>query len=365
LISLNNGYLNMQKTHYGTTTDGVTVDEYILSNANGMEVRIITYGAIITSIRVPDRNGTFSDVVLGFDNLADYETRNSYFGALIGRFGNRIANAEFTLQGQTYRLAANNGANALHGGLRGFNKQVWTAQEVQTANGVGVALSYLSPDGEEGFPGNLSVTVVYTVTDANELRIDYTATTDQTTVVNLTNHSFFNLEGNGSGTIYDHVLMINADRYTAVNENLIPTGELPQVAGTPFDFREPTPVGARIRSSHPQMVRGRGYDHNFVINQAEVGALTLAAHVYEPITGRVMEVLTTEPGVQFYSGNFIDATLVGSSGGIYRQGDGFCLETQHFPDSPNQPDFPSTVLNPGETYATTTIYRFGVAETVG
>lgn len=315
---------------------------------------IITYGGIITALRVPDRNGQMDNVVLGFNSLAEYEAGNPYFGALIGRYGNRLANARFTLNGKTYTLAANNGSNALHGGLKGFDKQVWKA----TPTPSGVELSYLSRDGEEGYPGNLNATVVYTLTDQNELRIDYSATTDQPTVVNLTNHSYFNLAGNGSGTIERHIIQLNADRYTPVNENLIPTGELAPVAGTPFDFRQPKQIRGSIRSGHEQVVRGRGVDHNFVLNRTDNQSLVFAARVYEPDSGRTMEVFTTEPGIQFYTGNFLDGTKVGSSGGLIRQGDGLCLETQHFPDSPNQPSFPSTVLNPGETYRSTTVFKF-------
>jgi aldose 1-epimerase len=344
-----------EKRLYGNLSDGTAVDEYTLTNANGVEVKIITYGGIITSIRIPDRSGSFANVVLGFDNLADYEQKNPYFGTITGRFANRIANATFSLNGETYKLAANEGANTLHGGLKGFDKRVWSAKEIPN----GVELSYLSPDGEEGYPGNLSVTVTYTLTENSELCIDYRATTDKATVVNLTNHTYFNLAG--SGSIYDHEVMLNADHYTPVNDSLIPTGEIAPVVGTPLDFRQMRRIADRIRSSHPQMVLGRGYDHNFVLNRSDDGELTLAARVKEPNSGRVIEVQTTEPAIQLYTGNFINGTLVGSGGETYRQGDGLCLETQHFPDSPNQPSFPSTVLNPGESYQTTTIFQFGVA----
>lgn len=346
------------KKVFGTTADGHTVDEYTLTNANGIEVRVITFGGIITSLRVPDRNGGMDNVVLGCDHLADYATKSPYLGAIIGRYGNRIANARFTLDGRTYPLAANNGINALHGGLLGFDKVVWQAHELTDDGRIGIALTYVSPDGEEGYPGTLTTTVTYTLTDDNALRIDYKATTDKNTVVNLTNHSYFNLAGNGAGSILGHIIQINADRYTPVDANLIPTGELAPVAGTPFDFREPKRIEAGVRSSHAQIVSGRGYDHNYVINRSSASGLELAARVYEPSTGRKLSVWTTEPGVQFYSGNFLDGTLVGSSGGLYRQGDGFCLETQHFPDSPNQPDFPSVVLKPGEIYQTSTVYAF-------
>jgi aldose 1-epimerase len=346
---------------FGTTADGSAVEEYTLTNANGMEVKVITYGGVVTSIRVPDASGNLDNVVLGFDNLADYETRSPYFGNITGRYANRIANATFTLDGEAYTLAANNGVNTLHGGVDGFDNKVWAAETVEGETEVGVKLSYVSPDGEEGYPGNLSTTVTYTLTDADELRIDYSATTDAPTVVNLTNHSYFNLAGNGSGDIYDHMLMINADSYTPVDETLIPTGELAPVEGTAFDLREPTRIGDGIRDGSLQMVLGRGYDHNYVLNRESDDGLELAATLSEPTTGRMMEVWTTEPGIQLYTGNFLDGTLVGSSGGMYRQGDALCLETQHFPDSPNQPDFPSTELRPGETYETTTIYKFSAS----
>ncbi len=339
---------------YGTTQDGKVVDEYTLVNAGGVEVKIITYGGIITAVRVPDRDGHLRNVALGLSNLADYETKNPYLGSVIGRYGNRIAKGKFTLDGKTYTLVVNNDANALHGGLKGFDKQVWAAEIVDG----GVEMRYLSPDGEEGYPGNLDVTLTYTLSDDHALRIDYTATTDQLTVVNLTNHSYFNLAGNGAGSIYDHIVQINADSYTPVDATLIPTGEIASVAGTPLDFRAGRRVGAGIRSSHEQVVLGRGYDHNFVVKREQAGTLEMAARVYEPTWGRVMEVWTTEPGIQFYTANFLDGTLVGSSGGLYRQGDGFCLETQHFPDSPNQPQFPTTALKPGDTYQTTTVYKF-------
>ncbi len=350
---------SVESRPYGTTADGQEVDEYILTNANGVEVRIITYGGIVTSVLVPDRYGNMENINLGFDNLADYETSNPYFGCITGRYANRIANATFTLDGNVYTLAANNGPNSLHGGNVGFDKRVWEATPVEGEGEVGVSLHYLSPDGEEGYPGNLDVTVVYTLTDANELRIDYTATTDAPTVVNLTNHNYWNLLGEGQGTIYDHILWIDADRYTPVDETLIPTGELAPVEGTPFDFRTPKAIGPGQRSSFEQIVIGRGYDHNFVLNREEGDtSMMLAAQVYEPTSGRILEVWTDQPGLQFYAGNFLDGTLVGASGHLYRQSDAFALETQHFPDSPNQPDFPSTVLRPGETYQTTTIYRF-------
>jgi aldose 1-epimerase len=343
---------------YGQTPDGTRVDQYVLINARRMEVGIITYGGIITSITVPDRDGTLDNVVLGFSRLDDYLTKNPFFGAITGRYANRIAKARFALDGKEYALAATSGPNALHGGRRGFDKRVWTATPVATANGVALELTYVSPDGEEGYPGTLDVAVVYTLTDANELRIDYVATTDKPTVVNLTSHSYFNLAGNGSGSALDHLLTINADRFTPVDETLIPTGELAAVAGTPFDFRAPRRIGERIRDGHPQLVYGRGYDHNWVLNTSPARSPVLAARLHDPETGRAMELSTTEPGVQFYAGNGLDGTLLGSSRRTYRQSDGLCLETQHFPDSPNKLAFPSTVLRPGDTYRTTTVHRF-------
>ncbi len=349
---------SITKRAYGTTSDGKAVDEYTLTNARGMVAKIITLGGIITALHVPDRSGSLNDIVLGCNTVADYETKSSYFGALVGRYGNRIAKAAFTLEGKGYTLALNDGPNTLHGGLKGFDKQVWSAKEINGDNGVGLELGYVSPDGEEGYPGTLSVTVIYLLTNDNAIQINYSASTDKTTVVNLTNHSYFNLSGSSSGTIYNHIVQINADRYTPVNDALIPTGELAPVEGTPFDFRSPKVVNGGLRSSHQQMVYGRGYDHNFILNRHSASGLEQAARVYDPASGRVMEVWTTEPAMQFYTGNFLNGTVVGSSGGLIRQGDGFCMETQHYPDSPNQPDFPTTTLNPGDTYQTTTVYKF-------
>ncbi len=351
---------NIVKQPYGTTADGVAVDEYTLTNANGMEVKIITYGGIITSIKVPDRAGNMADVALGFADLAGYETMTTYFGCITGRYANRIANGKFTLDGTEYSLPVNNGPNSLHGGLKGFDKQVWAAKEATASDGVGLELTYKSADGEEGYPGNLDAKVVYTLTDKNEIRIEYTATTDKPTVINLTNHSYFNLGGEGSGTIYDHILMIDADKYTPDDVNLIPTGELAPVEGTPFDFRMPKAIGPGQRSNHEQIVIGRGYDHNWVLNRPSMDdkSMMLAARLYDPASGQALEVWTTEPGIQFYAGNFLDGSAYGTSGHSYRQSDGLALETQHFPDSPNKPDFPSTVLRPGETYQTTTIFAF-------
>jgi aldose 1-epimerase len=350
------------KKPYGTTADGVAVAEYTLANGAGMEVKIITYGGIITSIRVPGRDGRIGNVALGLASLRAYETKSPYFGAITGRFANRIAEGKFTLDGVTHQLDINNGPNSLHGGLRGFDKQVWAAMELDGQGESALELTYRSPDGDQKFPGALDVKVVYTLTGANELHMDYSATTDKPTIVNLTNHSYFNLKGEGEGDICDHVVMINASRYTPVDAALIPTGELAPVAGTPLDFRQPVPVAPGIRSDHPQIALAKGYDHNWVLDRAsdDDTSLILAARVQEPASGRVLEVLTTEPAIQFYAGNFLDASLYGPSGRAYRQGDGFCLETQHYPDSPNHPAFPSTVLRPGESYRTTTVFKFSV-----
>lgn len=347
------------KQFYGSTADGQHVDQYTLTNHHEVEVKLITYGGIITSLRAPDRHGRLANITLGFDNLADYESKSPYFGCIIGRYGNRIANGKFSLGETVYTLATNDGPNTLHGGLKGFDKVVWDAEEV-TQDGVqGVELSRVSPDGEEGYPGTLEVRVSYFLTDDNELRIHYHAQTDKPTIVNLTNHAYFNLQGEGAGSIYDHILMIDADHYTPVDDTLIPTGDIASVAGTPFDFRVPKAIGFGQRSNHEQIVIAQGYDHNFVLNRRDDDkSLKLAARMYDPVSGRILEVITTEPGLQFYSGNFLDATLVGSSGQLYRQSDGFALETQHFPDSPNKPHFPSTVLQPNEIYESTTIYKF-------
>jgi aldose 1-epimerase len=348
---------SITKAPFGTTADGQAVDLYTLTNASGMQAAITNYGGIIVSLKVPDRQGKLADVVLGFDTMKGYLDKPPYFGAIIGRYGNRIGSGKFTLDGHEYTLAQNDNGHHLHGGLRGFDKVVWDVKAAVDQKEPELVLHYVSKDGEEGYPGNLDVTVTYTLTEANELKIAYRATTDKPTVVNLTNHSYFNLAGAGSGDVLGHEMLINADRFTPVAKGLIPTGELRPVKGTPFDFAKPTAIGARIGADDEQLKLGLGYDHNWVLNKVGKG-MTLAARVHEPTTGRTMDVLTTEPGLQFYSGNFLDGSNVGKQGAAYKHRYGFCLETQHFPDSPNKPEFPSTLLTPGQTYETATIYRF-------
>jgi aldose 1-epimerase len=341
-----------------TLVDGKPIEVYTLTNAAGVQVTAMSYGGIITSWRVPDRQGRLADIVLGYDDPAAYIKNNaSYFGAIVGRYGNRIGKARFSLDGKTYALAANDGANHLHGGLRGFDKMLWQSQAVR-GGGAGVTFTRTSADGEEGYPGALKVSVTYTLTNKNELSIAYEATTDKPTPVNLTQHTYFNLAGQGTGDILAHELRINADRYTPVDATLIPTGQLASVDRTPFDFRKPTAIGARIKSDDPQMQFGRGYDHNWVLSRSE-SALSLAADVFEPKSGRTLQVRTTEPGLQFYSGNFLDGTITGKGGKVYQQRYGFCLETQHFPDSPNHQTFPSTILRPGSTYRSRTVFQTG------
>jgi aldose 1-epimerase len=346
--------MHLTKERFGLVDDSVQVYLFTMRNKNGIEVKITNYGGIVTSIIVPDKHGDFDDIALGFSRLEPYLAGHPYFGCIVGRYANRIDRGQFTLGGKTYRLATNNGPNHLHGGEEGFDKKVWDADDAAGLDSVSVILNYLSPDGEEGYPGNMQVSVIYTLTNENELIIDYEATTDKATPVNITHHSYFNLAGEGSGDIYEHRLMIDADRYTVVNEDLIPTGELRAVEGTPMDFREPEMIGKRIN-----LVEG-GYDHNYVLNNE--GSFALAARVEEAGSGRVMEVYTSEPGMQFYSGNFLDGSIIGKSGKKYHQRYGFCLETQHFPDSPNQPTFPNTILKPGETYQYRTVYKFSVAK---
>ena len=350
------GAANIDVKAFGQAPDGKQVRLYSLRNANGLTADIMTYGAIVVSLRTPDRKGQMADIVLGYDNLQEYIKISPYFGAIVGRYGNRIAKGKFTLDGAEYTLATNNNANHLHGGIKGFDKVVWDDKPVQRPDAVGVRLSYLSKDGEEGYPGNLKATVTYLLTSKNELRIEYEATTDKATPVNLTHHGYFNLTG-GQRDILGHVLALNADRFTPVDEGLIPTGELKAVKDTPMDFTKATAIGARIANEHQQLKFGGGYDHNWVLNKGGK-EMTVAARVSEPTTGRIMEIRTVEPGIQFYSGNFLDGTITGKGGRVYPHRWGFCLETQHYPDSPNKPNFPSTILRPGEKYETTTIYRF-------
>jgi len=340
---------------FGKTPDGTPVEIYTLREAGGIEARICTYGGILVSLKAPDRSGHLDDVVLGFDHLDGYLALNPYFGALVGRYGNRIAKAAFTLDGVTYSLAANNGPNALHGGVKGFDKAVWQVTRTHAASAPALEVNYLSQDGEEGYPGNLRVKAVYSLTADLGLRLDFAATTDKTTIVNLTQHTYFNLAGKGN--VLGHQVQIDADRFTPVDSALIPTGELRPVAGTPLDFRRPTAIGARIEQDDEQLQRGHGYDHNFVLNHSK-GNLDVIARVNEPGTGRVLEVLTTEPGVQFYTGNHLDGTIKGKSGQVYHKRAGFCLEAQHFPDSPNHPQFPTVTLHAGAVYRNTIVFRF-------
>ncbi len=349
----------VKKQPFGQTPDGTPVDIYTLTNG-GMEARITTYGGAVVSLTAPDKAGHYADIVLGMDDLSGYLAKPPYFGALIGRYGNRIGGGTFHLDGKLFTLPKNDPATkpvcTLHGGNEGFDKKVWKAAEVASADGPAIGLTYVSKDGEEGFPGTLTAHVVYTL-GKNELKIAYTATTDKNTVINLTNHSYFNLGGAGEGDILQHQVMIDADRFTPVGADLIPTGEYKPVAGTPFDFTKPMAIGARINANDQQIKYGGGYDHNWVLNKS-LGGLVQAAEVFEPKSGRVMDVLTTEPGLQFYTGNFLDGTIHGKGGKAYAKRSAFCMETQHYPDSPNKSNFPSTELKPGQTYKTTTVYRF-------
>jgi aldose 1-epimerase len=359
------GAASVNREAFGRLPDGTPVDRFALTNSRGVEVRLMTYGAAIISVRAPDRSGHVEDIVLGFDTLDAYLTKSRYFGTVVGRYGNRIAKGRFVLDGAPFQLAVNNGVNHLHGGDRGFDKVVWKGEPFERDGSVGVVFTYSSKDGEEGYPGTLKATVTYTLTPRNELTLDYRATSDKATPINLTNHSYFNLAGRSGGDILQHQLMLNADRYTPVDATMIPTGEVAAVDATPFDFRRPTAIGARIDSDHEQLRRGGGYDHNFVVRGggprtgASGGstrpALHLAAQVVEPSSGRTLDVATTEPGVQFYAGNNLDLARNG-----FGRRTGFCLETQHFPDSPNHPQFPSTILRPGQTYESTTVFTFGV-----
>ncbi|GAB3916555.1 aldose epimerase family protein [Larkinella terrae] len=346
-----------ERSRFQKDVDGKKNDLYVLTNSKGMKVAITNYGGRIVSILVPDKTGKMVDVNLGHSSIDDYLANESFFGTLVGRYGNRIGKGQFTLEGKTYKLATNNGPNSLHGGKKGFNAKMWDA--TPAGNNV-LKLHYTSPDGEENYPGTLNVDVTYTLTDDNGIRIDYQATTDKTTVVNLTNHAYFNLNGEGSGSVADHLVEIKADRYTPVDATLIPTGELAKVDGTPFDLRKPVAIGDRQDSEDQQMKNGGGFDHNFVLNGGQTAEPRLIATVTSPKTGISMDVLTTEPGVQFYGGNFLNGKRTGKAGKPYEKRNAFCLETQHFPDSPNQPKFPTTVLKPGDTYKTTTEYRFSV-----
>ncbi|NJP52289.1 galactose mutarotase [Streptomyces sp. SBST2-5] len=346
------------KELFGKLADGTKVYRWSLQNG-GTRMKVLSYGGIVQSLEVPDRRGRYANVSLGFDNLDDYVASSPYFGALIGRYGNRIGKGRFTLDGTAYQLSVNDGENSLHGGAQGFDKRVWDVEPFTEGPDVGLRLYYTSADGEMGYPGTLKVKVTYTLTRHGDWRIDYRATTDKPTVVNLTSHVYWNLAGESSGTVYDHELSIEASRFTPVDKGLIPTGELARVAGTPFDFRRAKPVGRDIRTAHQQVLYGQGFDHNWVLDKGITRRPEPAATLRDPSSGRTLRISTNEPGLQFYSGNFLDGTLVGTGGTVYRQGDGLCLETQHFPDSPNQPSFPSTVLRPGETYRTTTVHSFG------
>ncbi|MFI6204910.1 aldose epimerase family protein [Streptomyces sp. NPDC051041] len=346
------------RTLFGTLADGTEVHRWSLENG-GTRLKVLSYGGIVQSLEIPDRRGRYANVSAGFDDLADYVAKSPYFGALIGRYGNRIGKGRFTLDGTAYQLSVNDGENSLHGGAQGFDKRVWDVEPFTAGTDVGLRLSYTSADGEQGYPGTLKAEVTYTLTRHGDWRIDYAATTDKATVVNLTSHVYWNLAGEGSGSIEDHELTIAASRYTPTDAGLIPTGELAKVAGTPFDFRRAKPVGRDLRAAHPQLIAAQGFDHNWVLDKGVTARPEHAATLRDPASGRTLRIATNEPGLQFYSGNFLDGTLTGTSGRTYRQGDALCLETQHFPDSPNQPSFPSTVLRPGQTWRTTTIHSFG------
>jgi len=355
---VNAGAAGLTHAPYGTLPDGRAVDMYTMQNDHGMTVKFLSLGGYITEIDVPDRHGHPHDVVLSHADLAGYDSNVGYFGAIVGRYANRIAKGTFTLNGTTYHLPLNNGPNSLHGGTQGFNTQLWQVTPRSVPDGVSAVLAYTSPDGQDGYPGTLAVQVTYTLEQSNALRIDYQATTDKPTVINLTNHSYFNLDGNGSGSALHQLLQINADSYTPTDATQIPTGQIAPVAGTPMDFRTLHPIDAQIRAPFEQIILAHGYDHNWVLNKTRPGELSFAAKAYSPKTGRIIEVYTTEPGIQIYTSNYLQGNLMGSSHTLYRQGDGYTFETQHFPDSPNHPNFPSTVLNPGQTFHSTTVFRF-------
>ena len=348
----------LDRAPYGTTQDGQAVDIYTMTNDHGLRVRFLSYGGVITEIHVPDRAGRLDNIALGLKTLRDYETLPGHFGAITGRYANRIGGAQFTLGGQTYHLIANNGPNTLHGGPNALDHRVWTVSPLTVPDGVAATLSYVSPDGDQNFPGAVTTQVTYTLTKDDVLQIAYVVSTDKDTVVNFTNHSYFNLAGNGSGSVADELLLVNADRYTPTGPDQIPTGEIAPVEGTPLDFRQMMPLGARLNSAFQQMVYGRGYDHNFVLNKPSGGGMTFAARAYDPKSGRIIDCFTTEPGVQVYTSNGLNGSIVGLSGTTYRQTEGFTLETQHFPDSPNKPNFPTTELKPGQEFRSTTIFRF-------
>lgn len=353
--------MNIEQSSFGETADGKPVEKYTITNNSGLEMSVISYGGIITSLKVPNKDGAYENVVLGFDNIKDYENGSPYFGAIIGRYGNRIANGKFAIDGEEYSLETNDGPNTLHGGEKGFDKVVWDVESSTSEDTATLKFSYTSKDGEGGYPGNLETTVTYTLNSDNELDIKYEATTDKKTIVNLTQHSYFNLSGDFSKKIVDHVVAINADEFLPVDKTLIPTGELKPVKGTPFDFTEPTPIskGLEMEGSNEQLDRGPGFDHCWVLNEQDSG-VRLAASAYEPDSGRFMEVYTNEPALQFYIGNFLDGSLPAPGGATYEKRTGFCMETQHYPDSPNQEKFPSTVLEPGEKYTSETSYKFSV-----
>tara|TARA_R110002096_G_scaffold207800_1_gene394277 strand:+ start:1942 stop:3126 length:1185 start_codon:yes stop_codon:yes gene_type:complete len=349
--------LTIEKSDLGKTQDGTIIEQYTLKNVKGVELKVITYGGRITSLKVPNKNGNFENVILGFDSIEDYEKDNPFFGALIGRYGNRIANGKFTLNGEDYKLATNDGSNHLHGGVNGFDRVVWVAEPIEGDTNSTLKLTYLSKDGEEGYPGNLKVTVIYTLTEDNALEVSYEATTDKATVVNLTQHAYFNLNGDFSKDILNHDVVIDADTYLPVDGTLIPTGEIRKVEGTPFNFTSVKKIGKEINVDNEQLKRGKGYDHCWILN-GKKGNMRFVASAYDKDSGRFMEIFSEEPAIQFYTGNFLDGTLTMPNGGAYNHRTGFCLETQHYPNSPNQESFPSTVLNPGETYKTKTTFKF-------